>query len=184
MSGRGGPKGGGKASESVGPWGKPAMLLDVNVLVALAWPNHVHHVAARAWFNDVGQKRFATCPVTQSGFVRVSSNRTCHPARAHAARGVHSVAPDREAARARVLDRRDRSFGHRAHRVGAAGQPFAGHGRASSGHCASPWRQARHLRSRDLEPRFRGRAHSRTVTGVMASARQRRCTHPARRNQR
>lgn len=26
------------------------MLLDVNVLVALAWPNHVHHVSARRWF--------------------------------------------------------------------------------------------------------------------------------------
>ena len=27
-------------------------LLDVNVLIALAWPNHVHHAAARAWFED------------------------------------------------------------------------------------------------------------------------------------
>ena len=26
------------------------MLLDVNVLVALAWDSHVHHVAARRWF--------------------------------------------------------------------------------------------------------------------------------------
>ena len=76
MSGRQGKKvGSAKASEPVAPWGKPAMLLDVNVLVALAWPNHVHHDAALAWFSDGGQKRFATCPVTQSGFVRVSSNR-------------------------------------------------------------------------------------------------------------
>ena len=27
-------------------------LLDVDVLVALAWPNHVHHDPARAWFKD------------------------------------------------------------------------------------------------------------------------------------
>jgi predicted nucleic acid-binding protein len=25
-------------------------LLDVNVLLALAWPNHVHHAASRTWF--------------------------------------------------------------------------------------------------------------------------------------
>ena len=24
-------------------------LLDVNVLIALAWPNHVHHAAAHTW---------------------------------------------------------------------------------------------------------------------------------------
>jgi predicted nucleic acid-binding protein len=26
-------------------------LLDVNVLVAFAWPNHVHHAAAQHWFD-------------------------------------------------------------------------------------------------------------------------------------
>ena len=26
-------------------------LLDVNVLVALAWPNHVHHTQAHRWFS-------------------------------------------------------------------------------------------------------------------------------------
>jgi toxin-antitoxin system PIN domain toxin len=55
------------------PKGQP-ILLDVNVLVALAWPNHVHHFAAHSWFAEVGRAGFATCPVTQSGFVRVSSN--------------------------------------------------------------------------------------------------------------
>ena len=56
-----------------------AILLDVNVLVALAWPNHVHHSAALDWFENVGRAGFATCPVTQSGFVRVSSNRRAIP---------------------------------------------------------------------------------------------------------
>lgn len=49
-------------------------LLDVNLLVALAWPNHVHHVAALAWFRRNQAAGWATCPLTQSGFVRVSSN--------------------------------------------------------------------------------------------------------------
>lgn len=56
-----------------------SVLLDVNVLVALAWPNHVHHAAAHAWFDKVGRAGFATCPVTQSGFVRVSSNSRAIP---------------------------------------------------------------------------------------------------------
>jgi toxin-antitoxin system PIN domain toxin len=49
-------------------------LLDVNVLVALAWPSHVHHAAADAWFVEDGRKAWATTPVTENGFVRVSSN--------------------------------------------------------------------------------------------------------------
>ena len=49
-------------------------LLDVNVLIALAWPNHVHHSAARAWFEARRQDGWATCPLTEAGFVRVSCN--------------------------------------------------------------------------------------------------------------
>ena len=49
-------------------------LLDVNALVALAWPSHVHHAAIRRWFTEHADAGWATCPVTESGFVRVSSN--------------------------------------------------------------------------------------------------------------
>ena len=49
-------------------------LLDVNLLVALAWPTHVHHGAALAWFRRSQASGWATCPLTQSSFVRVSSN--------------------------------------------------------------------------------------------------------------
>ena len=49
-------------------------LLDTNVLLALAWPNHVHHPETRAWFKQKGAARFRTCPLTQTGFVRISSN--------------------------------------------------------------------------------------------------------------
>jgi uncharacterized protein len=50
------------------------VLLDVNVLVALAWPNHTHHAAARRWFRSERSSGWATCPLTQSGFITVSSN--------------------------------------------------------------------------------------------------------------
>ncbi len=49
-------------------------LLDVNTLVALAWPNHVHHAPAIEWFSEHHADGWATCPLTESGFVRVSSN--------------------------------------------------------------------------------------------------------------
>lgn len=49
-------------------------LLDVNVLIALAWPHHVHHRSAHHWFGQRGRNRWATCPLTQTAFVRTSSN--------------------------------------------------------------------------------------------------------------
>lgn len=57
-------------------------LLDVNVLVALAWPNHVHHGAAATWFATERRLGWATCPATESGFVRVSSNPKVLPSAA------------------------------------------------------------------------------------------------------
>jgi uncharacterized protein len=47
-------------------------LLDVNLLMALLWENHEHHQIARRWFR--GFANFATCPVSQLGFARVSSH--------------------------------------------------------------------------------------------------------------
>ncbi|HWC85012.1 MAG TPA: type II toxin-antitoxin system VapC family toxin [Solirubrobacteraceae bacterium] len=49
-------------------------LLDVNALVALAWDSHVHHATIRSWFAANSSSGWATCPLTESGFVRVSSN--------------------------------------------------------------------------------------------------------------
>ena len=49
-------------------------LLDVNALVALAWDSHVHHATMRTWFATNSAGGWATCPITESGFVRVSSN--------------------------------------------------------------------------------------------------------------
>ena len=50
----------------------PIALLDVNVLLALAWPTHVHHEAAHRWFAENYRAGWATCPLTQLGFVRLA----------------------------------------------------------------------------------------------------------------
>lgn len=49
---------------------EPAILLDGNVLVALADQSHVHHAAAERWFHAL-QLHFASCPITQDRLVRV-----------------------------------------------------------------------------------------------------------------
>lgn len=46
----------------------------MNLLIALAWPTHVHHEDAHAWFGRNRKSGFRTCPLTQTGFVRISSN--------------------------------------------------------------------------------------------------------------
>ncbi len=71
-------------------------LLDVNALVALAWDSHVHHISMRAWFDANSEGGWATCPVTESGFVRVSSNPKVLPSpiSVEAALGVLSAFRD------------------------------------------------------------------------------------------
>lgn len=49
-------------------------LLDVNALVALAWDSHIHHARIREWFTANATLGWATCPLTEAGFVRVSTN--------------------------------------------------------------------------------------------------------------
>ncbi|HEX5398618.1 MAG TPA: TA system VapC family ribonuclease toxin [Verrucomicrobiae bacterium] len=49
-------------------------LLDTNLLLALAWPNHQHHAMAHEWFSRHAKRGWATCAFTQLGFVRLSSN--------------------------------------------------------------------------------------------------------------
>ena len=52
---------------------RPA-LLDVNLLVALFDPDHLHHDLAHDWFADNRHRGWATCAVTENGFVRVLAN--------------------------------------------------------------------------------------------------------------
>ncbi len=49
-------------------------LLDVNVLLALSDPMHIHHEAAHRWFAVKGQSAWATCPITENSFVRIASH--------------------------------------------------------------------------------------------------------------
>ena len=48
-------------------------LLDVNVLIALFDPDHVHHARAWGWFEKQAPFGWASCPLTQNGFVRIMS---------------------------------------------------------------------------------------------------------------
>ena len=49
-------------------------LLDINLLVALFDPDHVHHEIAHDWFADHRAEGWASCPITQNGLIRVLSN--------------------------------------------------------------------------------------------------------------
>ena len=55
------------------------LLLDVNVLLAVAWPNHQHHASA-VRVVEPGDDGWATCAITQLGFIRLSSNPAVFPA--------------------------------------------------------------------------------------------------------
>ena len=49
-------------------------LLDVNVLIALIDPQHVHHQPAHEWFQAHGCHGWATCPLTQNALLRILGN--------------------------------------------------------------------------------------------------------------
>ncbi len=58
---------------------KRVALLDVNVLVALFDPDHVHHDPAHDWFADHRTDGWATCPITENGLIRILSNPAYSP---------------------------------------------------------------------------------------------------------
>jgi len=79
----------------------PAILLDVNLLVALFAADHSHHVAAENWFREHEKKGWATCPFTQAGFIRLLSNPSVattavSPAEAMAVLGENMDSPHHE----------------------------------------------------------------------------------------
>lgn len=79
-------------------------LLDVNVLVALLDPNHVHHERAHGWFEAEEHQSWMSCPITQNGVLRVVSHprySNCQPVpivadslRSLLAVGRHIFVPD------------------------------------------------------------------------------------------
>jgi toxin-antitoxin system PIN domain toxin len=48
-------------------------LLDVNVLIALAEPTHIHHRLVMKWFNTPGLD-WGLCAFSEAGFLRVVTN--------------------------------------------------------------------------------------------------------------
>jgi toxin-antitoxin system PIN domain toxin len=54
------------------------LLLDLNVLLALAWPTHPFHAVATRRMNG-SRERWATCAITQLGFIRISSAPSANP---------------------------------------------------------------------------------------------------------
>ena len=53
---------------------EPIALLDVNVLIALVDPQHVHHEPSHRWFQAHGGDGWATCPLTQNALLRILGN--------------------------------------------------------------------------------------------------------------
>ena len=63
-------------------------LLDVNVLIALFDLSNVHHDVAHDWFAEQPTRRWATCPLTQNGFLRTMAAL----ARSHEPIGIAELA--------------------------------------------------------------------------------------------
>ena len=99
-------------------------LLDVNLLVALFDPDHVHHQLAHDWFEENRGHGWATCPVTENGFVRIVSNPAygnplTQPSAVldlltrFCASGKHEFWPDAASLRDQSLFNRSHVGGHR-----------------------------------------------------------------------
>ena len=56
-----------------------AFLLDVNVLIATAWPTHPAHQKVQQRIGRHAKQGWATCPFTQTAFVRILSNPAFSP---------------------------------------------------------------------------------------------------------
>jgi len=49
-------------------------LLDINILIALGDPCHVHAHRAHRWLASIKGVAWATCPLVQNGFLRILGN--------------------------------------------------------------------------------------------------------------
>jgi len=54
-------------------------LLDVNVLIALTEPGHMHYGRAQQWFGSSGRFGLGICPLTEAGFVRITTSPRFRP---------------------------------------------------------------------------------------------------------
>jgi toxin-antitoxin system PIN domain toxin len=67
---------------------KSKFLLDLNTLIALAEPDHEFHKTAGKWFQTEGKENWGVCPLTEAGFIRI----TTHPKYRPASRTVQQAA--------------------------------------------------------------------------------------------
>lgn len=65
-------------------------LLDLNTLLALLDPQHIHHDAAHHWVETTPSLRFLTCPLVQNGVIRVASQKA-YPNSLGNAAVVHAI---------------------------------------------------------------------------------------------
>jgi toxin-antitoxin system PIN domain toxin len=54
-------------------------LVDVNVLIALTEPGHEHYRKAQEWFDSSMGGNLGVCPLTESGFIRLTTNPAFRP---------------------------------------------------------------------------------------------------------
>ena len=54
-------------------------LLDVNVLIALLEPGHDFFQKSQEWFKSSGKDNWGVCPLTEIGFVRITTNSSFYP---------------------------------------------------------------------------------------------------------
>src|SRR5947209_8537502 len=59
------------------------LLPDVNVWLALTFDSHVHHPAAKNWFDALSDQVCFFCRMTQQGFLRLATNQKAF--------GVHAL---------------------------------------------------------------------------------------------
>lgn len=53
---------------------KPHYLLDLNALISLADPDALHYKPMLQWFDETGKDDWGVCPLTEAGFIRVTTN--------------------------------------------------------------------------------------------------------------
>jgi toxin-antitoxin system PIN domain toxin len=54
-------------------------LLDLNVLIALTEREHIHRQKAERWFLSTGKDNWGVCPLTEAGFIRITTNPAMQP---------------------------------------------------------------------------------------------------------
>lgn len=54
-------------------------LLDLNVLIALVDSCHEHYQTAQDWFISSGNDHVGLCPLTEAGFLRITTNPAYRP---------------------------------------------------------------------------------------------------------